>query len=97
MLNPDEYCRNKFGEAVYIFRRVAPAAKPIIRESVLEKSLAENSDEEEEEEGSSEDFHGFSESEIDSAKSRASSLYSEDFLGKLKEKNVTIILACTRF
>jgi hypothetical protein len=96
MLNPDEHCRNKFGDALYIFRRVAPAAKPIIRESVLEKSLADISDEEEEE-GSSEDFHGFSESEIDSAKSRASSLYSEDFLGKLKENNVTIILACTRF
>jgi hypothetical protein len=77
-----------------VFRRVAPAAKPIIRESVLEKSLAENSDEEE---GSSEDFHGFSESDIESAKSRASSLYSEDILGKLKEKNVTIIFACTRF
>jgi hypothetical protein len=73
-----------------IFRRVAPAAKPIIRESVLEKSLAENSDEDEQE-GSSEDFHGFSESEIDSAKSRASSLYSEDFLGRLKEKKLTII------
>jgi hypothetical protein len=86
MLNPDEHCRNKFDDAVYIFRRVAPAAKPIIRESVLEKSLADISDGEEEEEGSSEDFHGFSESEIDSAKSRASSLYSEDFLGKLKEK-----------
>ena len=90
MLNPDEHCRKNFGDAVYIFRRVAPAAKPIIRESVLEKSLAENSDEEEE--GSSEDFHGFSESEIDSAKSRASSLYSEDFLGKMKEKTYYYIL-----
>ncbi len=73
---------------------MAPAAKPIIRESVLEKSLAEISDEEEEEKGSSEDFHGFSESEIDSAKSRASSLYSEDFLGKMKEKTYYYILYC---
>jgi hypothetical protein len=57
--------------------------KPVIRESLLEKSsLIEHgssncSDDEDE------SFHGFSESEIDSARSRASSsLYSEEVQGQ---------------
>jgi hypothetical protein len=66
------------------FRLVSTASgvKPLIRRSVLETSLATQKLTDAEFEDMA-DFHGFSDSEIESARSRASSLYSEDFQGKL--------------
>ena len=75
---------------IVIFPRRLSAVKPVvIRESVLDRSLEQESSSSHDSGEEQEEFHGFSESEIDSARSRASSLYSEEMRGRLPNQSST--------
>ena len=75
---------------IVIFPRRLSAVKPVvIRESVLDRSLEQESSSSHDSGEEQEEFHGFSDSEIDSARSRASSLYSEEMRGRLPNQSST--------